>query len=1009
VEGKSVMGIVPFLHIANPTQIQKEKIEKRTIQKGRIKSYAKSGEEGIIELKQLNGTTLADIVFWTEHLFNPFDVEDFKVGTYVLIATAIPDENGPEEQERALVVNIEKDPEFFVMKSAHLLSHSAASSLFYEPEVCPDFFIGEDLGGKANSPYLDFPISMYCDTPRNPVGAISLYKRKARKYYLRSARATEGELSKAFRRKARRMNGPLRILVNTPNFGYRTCAYWLAAGIAHGSEQGGDRDRVFFVRIVDPESTRRNLTSINDFSQYYDPRSQHCYVSKIHFSPLDMQFRRFDKRAGKVVDGRSDSQAKFCLIELSKCPSLKIGEVSILELKVRPEDYSVAPLPEDNDSDYDSEATDGAGEEDWHNSLLVAHYDNQREPLPRLNKSFITRKPDPSCRRLISRYLRDLSKDEVKEKIRALSGPGVGGAMTHKAPEWFSPTKPWVAIVHMRPDTIFATTIKQKVICRNDAEMLPLAGSQKVVRLFCENEEEQKFVIKNLSVVNGIAQAEGTPKPFEAYFAKYNEMRFLRNPDRLPEQQGVESRGAGFVFIQGIPAHLPDAHKEAALRELGIPAPREVEGTFIRCKGQECPVIRIFVEDVKEFYERGPIIYNQITKSFEPKKADSFQGKLIGPTEVPEGDIVEVRPLFTRTGAETGQKNEQEVEEEVDPAQWAAANKYEAKLLAALGKMPGPPGTGVERVATEGDQQRETKDEGKAEKAESHSPSTPASKKRMAENSASKNNPSSNPPVNQTKTTTLPSYFSPANKQPSSSSSNSTVSTPSQSSSQHLESLRREKESKNNPASHSAGPSFHSTRSDSHSNMQGNNGKGSNNNTRGNYNNRSSIKDTSFNGRGRGGRGGGRNMTAKEKFNPKVAANRGRVECTKAGPSHNIPKAPLFMASGDMGEGTETGDGSGVEIIENPPRGGERTGRSGDGPSQVAKRVTRSSNKKGSKRKGGTESDEEGEEEEDSSNNNKGAEEESKRSSRERNSRGRGLGDRNNDREEWGGDDGNYY
>jgi ArsR family metal-binding transcriptional regulator len=128
--------------------------------------------------------------------------------------------------------------------------------------------------------------------------------------------------------------------------------------------------------------------------------------------------------------------------------------------------------------------------------------------------------------------------------------------------EWFAPTKPWVAIVHTKPDASYPTAIRQKVICRDDAEMYPMHGSGKVIRTICKDVAEQKLVIKNLWECNQRATAAHRDKPFQAYFAEDAIQKWLEIPVRLPEQVNRgDFAGEGFVYIQGIPGHIPDQFK----------------------------------------------------------------------------------------------------------------------------------------------------------------------------------------------------------------------------------------------------------------------------------------------------------------------------------------------------------------------------------------------------------------------------------------------------------------
>jgi hypothetical protein len=154
-----------------------------------------------------------------------------------------------------------------------------------------------------------------------------------------------GKVRAMFKAKAKKIRmREFNLLVNGNNFGFRPTSYWPAAIISLYNTPGYEGVTASILRKLDFDTNISNVTVINDFSQYINTFTQHTQVTDIRVSPVDMRFRRYDERSGRMVEGRSDGHAAFCLVEFGRIPRPQLGEVTVLELQEDPLKYFLTPL-----------------------------------------------------------------------------------------------------------------------------------------------------------------------------------------------------------------------------------------------------------------------------------------------------------------------------------------------------------------------------------------------------------------------------------------------------------------------------------------------------------------------------------------------------------------------------------------------------------------------------------------------------------------------------------------
>ena len=765
-EYNQIDSVYPFIVIAKPTPDEIMEIGARTIIKGKIHSYLKSKDGGV------KGTIVpTDPVYkQRQHLFlskrlcRQFVEDDYPVGTSILFATAVLREGDLAGFELAVVVNIAKDPEILVENMENLIPFEAALALSYNSTVNIDCFLGEELGGSSSAPFCDFPVSKSPDLPFSAGEALPTIISKCINHYNFCAKHSPDEnVRLQYQKKEKRMRTErLNYLINPYNYGEsKSHLWWFKAAtdlIANPANMVG---RIFLLKRLDYETTESNLGDINDLSMYTDDSDHSTHLLTIHFSPSDMHFQKYCKDTKKITNGKSETHFKVCLLELTRAHLARPGPVISLELgDSHPnedellEHYSKEGREQVEPLDHITNPE----ECEWSNTWMVSHYNHQEAPLPKLANKFITRRSAENNPNLVQRYLPDLTPDRKKRYFEALTVSKITSYTVVDGQEWVSPVKPYVALVHYSADTHFPTLIRTRLAFRNDLEMGVMGGSGRVIRVTCKDKEEQSSIIKRAILADQLAVAGGNARPFKAWFTNYRELHFFAPPTRLPGRAhpGGSYSGSGHVFIQGIPTHIPDALKEQALILLGIPKPREADGLFIRCVGQENHLVRVFSQDLRAFYAGPSFIYDKVLKSFKVAESKGFQGTLVGPVAAPQGvDIAERRPLFRN---ELGEADLDAELKEVDPCaadKWVALNRAEAALLATLRSMEGlpedeesiimgPKGKGAGPAAAEEEGSKKGKQvEQKSNSTPSPSPkTTPVTSTKNPTNNYAKNSPS---------------------------------------------------------------------------------------------------------------------------------------------------------------------------------------------------------------------------------------------------------------------------
>ena len=701
-----ILKVTPYLEVCKPPQELRELIAHRTIIPGVIKGYATGRDRtmrGHITPTPMV-SEVSTILFLKKHLISPVDVTLFPPGTRVLFATSVPHERFDGKQHAA-VVNIMLDPEFVTRKFENLLMPSAAVSLQNNLDMSIDLFLGEELGALPSSPFLDYPTSLSYLIDRNPEGVIKDLISKARKLYLDKANSTEGRDREKFLKKEKEFRTKkLNILINPYNWPKRSALFWLGAISAYKAEPDCVADRIFLLTKLIHGTSLENFRSLNDSAQYTDPRSQCTTVEKIYLVPDELRFRRFDEIDDMIVDGKSESSHACCFVEHSGSPHQGVGEIQLTYLS------KGAPLPEEaSDMELAQHALEeekkGAGQKkkgantapmmihDWTDSLIVCHYMGGPVPLPFISKRFLPYNKDDGNGLLVRRLLHNLAKESIPLFLSSLTGASAFNTMVCDAKEWYSPSLPWLAIVHTKPGTNFATVIRRKIVCRLDAQMGPMHGSDRVVRVICKDIDEQERAIAKIQEAHQKAKSSMKSLPFVGFYTSQspNVLRSLGALTRLPEQYlgaGAwrEARGRGFVYLQGVPYYLSESNKVLLLTSLGVVNPREAQGFFVRCVGQAAPVVRILVEERYAFNHMTPLTYDSETGKFGPASPDCFQGCVFSPAIPPSGDVLEMVPLFRTEFPEPLVDSELLVALSHD--QWAANNRDEAELMTLLRDMP---------------------------------------------------------------------------------------------------------------------------------------------------------------------------------------------------------------------------------------------------------------------------------------------------------------------------------